>query len=289
MLFDIKLDGNLRSYLVKKLTVILGLLLTLNVFAQEVQEPGWKTKIRSFITQTVGVEWSDKLLGKLPEAAPEVVMPEIPQQVKNNTAVESYEKIQKEPTEFDRLPKERKRQFDYKFIEELFVVTRKSEAKDEDLSNWLNTLDQGGSREGIYQALVLDEIYNGLESIEEKPTPKLLDFSLKFSQKFLNQTFQPDGLSQLNLYSLKRILTEKALDLMEYYETKDLDALYRWYAIFSADIAKDYPPFLKSVVRQDTSAKYHYQWAKNMPVQHIKSEFIIKMHAVMNGLQLLQE
>lgn len=273
----------------KKLTVILGLLFVFNVFAQEVQEPSWKNKIRTLISQTVGEKWSDKLLGKLPETVPEVVMPEIPQQVKNNTAVESYEKIQKEPTEFDRLPRERKRQFDYKFIEELFMVTRKTEAKDEDLSNWLNTLDQGGSREGIYQALVLDEIYNSLESIEEKPTKKLLDFSLKFSQKFLNQTFQPDGLNQLNLYSLKRILTEKALDLMEYYETKDLDALYRWYAIFSADVAKDYQPFLKSPVRQDTSAKYHYQWAKSMPVQHVKSEFIIKMHAVMNGLQLLQE
>jgi hypothetical protein len=184
---------------------------------------------------------------------------------------------------------DRKRQFDYKFIDELFQVTRKTEAKDEDLANWLNTLDQGGSREGIYQALTLDEVYNGLESIEEKPTQKLLDFCLMYSQKFVNQTFKTESLQSLNLYSLKRIFTEKGLDLLEYYEVNDLDSLYRWYAIFSAELAKNYQPFLKSKLRQETSAEYHYQWAKSMPVQHIKSEFIIKMHAVMNGLQLLNQ
>lgn len=272
----------------KKLTIVLGLLFAFNVLAQEVSEPAWKTKFRSVVTQIAGAEWSNKLLGPAPMvAAPEVVMPEVPVQVKKATDVESYTKKTKAPTEYDQLPLERKKQFDYKFLEELFQVTRKTEAKDEDLSNWLNTLDQGGSREGIYQALVLDEVYNGLESIEEKPTSKLLNFCLMFSQKFLNQTFKTESLNQLNLYSLKRIFTEKGLDLMEYYETKDLDALYRWYALVSAELAKDYPPFLKSDVRKDLSAKYHYEWARSMPIQHIKSEFIIKLHSVMNGLQLL--
>lgn len=275
----------------KKLTIVLGLLLAFNVLAQEVvSEPGWKTSLRNVVISVAGAEWGNKLLGPLPQAeAPEIIMPQIPQNFKKATDVESYTKKTKEPTEYDRLPLERKKQFDYKFLEELFLVTRKSEAKDEDLSNWLNTLDQGGSREGIYQALVLDEVYNGLESIEEKPTSKLLNFSLMFSQKFLNQTFKTESLNQLNLYSLKRIFAEKGLDLMEYYETKDLDALYRWYALFSAEIAKDYQPFLKSDVRKDTSARYHYEWAKSMPIQHIKSEFIIKLHTVMNGLQLLND
>lgn len=275
----------------KKLTIVLGLLLAFNVLAQEVvSEPGWKTSIRNLVTSIAGAEWGNKLLGPAPQTAtPEIIMPQIPQNFKKATDVESYTKKTKEPTEYDRLPPERKKQFDYKFLEELFLVTRKSDAKDEDLSNWLNTLDQGGSREGIYQALVLDEVYNGLESIEEKPTSKLLNFCLMFSQKFLNQTFKTESLNQLNLYSLKRIFTEKGLDLLEYYETKDLDALYRWYALFSAEIAKDYQPFLKSDVRKDTSAKYHYEWARSMPIQHIKSEFIIKIHTVMNGLQLLND
>jgi hypothetical protein len=273
---------------VRNLIIILSLLVSFHAFAQEAVEASWKAKLRAVITQVAGAEWGDKVLGALPKAeVAEVTMPVIPKQVKKSTDVASYTKKIKEPAEYDKLPNERKRQFDYKFLEELFLVTRKTEAKDEDLANWLNTLDQGGSREGIYQALVLDEVYNGLESIEEKPTQKLLDFSLKFSQKFVNQTFSTDGIKQLNLYSLKRIFTEKGLDLMEYYEVNDLDSLYRWYALYSADIAIDYGVFLKSPVRLETSAKYHYEWAKSMPVQHIKSEFIIKMHTVMNGLQLL--
>lgn len=273
----------------KKLIVLLSLVISFNVFAQDA-EPGWKSKLRGIVTQVAGVEWSNKFFGELVvEEAPEIEMPAIPQVVKKTTDVESYTKQTKDPTEFDKLPTDRKRQFDYKFLEELFLVTRKTEAKDEDLSNWMNTLDQGGSREGIYQALVLDEIYSGLEGMEDKPSPRLLDYSLNFSQKYLNQTFKKENLEKLNLYSLKRIFTEKGLDLLEVYETKDLEALYKWYANWSAELAKNYEPLLKSQVRKDTSAKFHYEWAKGMPVQHIKSEFIIKLHTVMNGLQLLDQ
>lgn len=276
----------------KKLIFVLGFLLTFSAFAQEANpEPEWKSKLRALVTQVAGAEWSSKILGDAPktEEVVEVVMPTIPQVVKKSTDVASYTKKTKPSTEYDKLPAERKRQFDYKFLQELFIVTRKTDAKDEDLVNWLNTLDQGGSREGVYQALVLDEVYNGLESIEEKPTKKLLDFCLKFSQKYLNQTFKAESLTQLNLYSLKRIFTEKSLDLIEYYEVNDLDQLYRWYAIFSADLAREQGSWLKSPIRQNDSAKYHYEWAKSMPVQHVKSEFIIKLHTVMNGLQLLNQ
>lgn len=274
----------------KKLIFIVGLVFCFNVFAQEVKEPAWKAKLRTYITQVAGAEWSNKILGEPPQPpAPALELPEIPQNFKKSTDVGSYTKKTKEPTEFDKLPAERKRQFDYMFLEELFKVTRKTEAKDEDLVNWLNTLEQGGSREGIYQALVLDEVYNGLESIEEKPSKRLVDFSLNFSQKFLKQTFNPESITQLNLYSLKRIFTEKGLDLLEYYEIKDLDALYRWYALVSADLAKNYEPLLKSDIRSNPSEIFHYEWAKGMPIQHIKSEFIIKLHTVMNGLQLLTQ
>jgi hypothetical protein len=144
------------------------------------------------------------------------------------------------------------------------------------------------SREGVYQALVLDEVYASLENKEEKSNERLLDFTLKSSQRFLNQTFKKESISSLNLYSIKRIMTEKSLDLLEHYEVKNLDDLYQWYAIFSFELAKDYGPLLKTPLRQDQRFEYHLHWAKNMPIQHIKSEFIIKLHSVMNGLQLLE-
>lgn len=274
----------------RNVIVIVGLLSCLSAWANEaLLEASWKTKGRELVSSIVGGSWGDKLFGPAPKViVPEAKLPEIPLQVKKSTDVGNYTKLKKDPTEYDRLPNERKRQFDYKFLQELFVVTRKSEARDEDLSIWLNTLDQGGSREGIYQALVLDEVYAALEEMEEKPTDKLLEFSLKFSQRFFNQTFKKESLSPLNLYSLKRILTEKGLDLMEYYEVHNLENLYKWYAVFSAELAKDYAPLLKTPIRQDPNVEYHLQWAKSMPIQHIKSEFIIKLHTVMNGLQLLE-
>ncbi len=270
----------------KKTIVLLGLTISLAVVAAPTSEPSWKAKLRDIVSQVAGAEWSTKLLGEAPEMAPEFPMPEIPPLVKKSTDVGSYSKKTKEPTEFDKLPVERKRQFNYKFLEELFQVTRKTAPKDEDLANWLNTLEQGGSREGVYQGLVLDEVYAGLESIEERPSTKLLDFCLRYSQTFLAQTFKPEGLIKLNLYSLKRIFTEKGLDLLEYYEVRDLDSFYRWYALLSAELARNHRQLLNSPIRQEPSAAYHYEWAKGMPLQHIKSEYIIKLHLVMNGLQL---
>ena len=187
--------------------------------------------------------------------------------------------------EYDKLPLEKKRQYDFNFVQELFLATRKTEAKDEDIANWMNTLDQGGSREGIYQALVLDEVYFSLESMEEKPSDKLINFYINFSKKYLNQSLKPESIMKLNLFSLKRVLAEKSLDLLEHFEMKDLDSMYRWYANFSSDVSANYSTVMTSEVRKNTSAKAHYQWAKEMPIQHLKSEFIIKLHLVMNNLQ----
>ncbi len=272
----------------KRLIAIVCILLSFQLLAQTPPlESPWKTKGRHLVTKILGDRWGVKFFGPLPVVTSVITLPEIPTVVKKNTDVSSYTKIQKEPTEFDQLPKERKRQFDYKFLQELFQVTRKTAPKDEDLSNWLNTLDQGGSREGIYQALVLDEVYSALENMDEKPSKKLLDFTLNFSRKFLNQTFTEDSISQLNSYSLKRIVSEKLLDLMEYFETKNLDALYRWYAILSSDLATNFSHVMVGQVRHESSPEFHYEWAKSMPIQHIKSEVIIKIHSTMNGLQVL--
>jgi hypothetical protein len=269
---------------------MLGLLICFNALAAPEQEPSWKTNLRTLVTSIAGERWGEKLFGEPPvPAALEIPMPTIPQMAKKSTDISSYTKQSKGPTEYDGLPPQKKRQFDYAYIKELYQVTRKSDPKDEDLASWLNTLDQGGSREGIYQGLVLDEVYSALEEIEERPSKRLLEFCKKFSQKYFNQTMKDESLVQLNLYSLKRILTEKGIDLMEFFETKDLEELYRWYAHFSADTALDAGAILASPLREQKDVNFHYQWAKKMPIQHIKSEFIVKLHKVMNGFQQSQE
>lgn len=269
-----------------KFLILLLSLVSFSAFAQT-SEPSWKASLRNLISK-INPNAAEYFLGKPPVPPAPFEMPEIPKNFQKNTDTSTYYRVEKEATEYDRLPTERKRTFDYKFLEELFMATRKSEPRDEDLSNWLNTLDQGGSREGIYQALVLDDVYATLENMEESPTDRLINFSQNFASKYLHLNYDPKVLRKNNLYTLKRTLTEKGLDLMEYYESKDLDSLYRWYALLSAELGREYSPLLQNDVRKDPTPEFHYAWAKSMPLQHIKSEFIIKMHTVMNGLQLLQ-
>ena len=98
------------------------------------------------------------------------------------------------------------------------------------------------------------------------------------------KTYPEDSLNKLNLYSLKRILTDKSLDLLEGFELKDLDTFYQRYASFSAEIAREHSSLLITPIRQDSDISTHLKWAESMPIQNIKSEFIIKLHTVMNGL-----
>lgn len=267
----------------KKKLITMVCLFSLSMGAQA----GVMDSLRGVLTNLIGQKWTETFLGKSEGTVESSIkMPVIPtpEQLKLTTNTDA--RLEKGETEFDRLPNDRIRQYNFNFLQELFEVTRRTEARDEDLSTWMNTLDQGGSREGIYQALVLDTVYNTLESIENSPSDQLLDYIVIFSQKFLNQTVSKSNLEQLNHYSLKRILTEKGIDVMEFYQTKNLDDLYRWYALFSSEVATRYPnSFSGNAVRSNTSAEYHYEWAKSMPIQHIKSEFIIKMHKLMNDLQ----
>lgn len=267
----------------KKKLIAIICLLSLSLGAQA----SVMDSIRGVLSNLIGTKWTENILGKAETVEESTIkMPTIPtsDQLKLTTSTDAQ--IEKGETEFDRLPNERIRQYNFNFLQELFEVTRRTEARDEDLSTWMNTLDQGGSREGIYQALVLDSVYNTLESIENSPSDPLLNFVISFSQKFLNQSISKNNLEQFNHYSLKRILTEKGIDIMAFYQTRDLDDLYRWYALFSSYVAGTYPAsFSDNTVRANPSAEYHYEWAKNMPLQHIKSEFIIKMHKLMNDLQ----
>ena len=64
----------------------------------------------------------------------------------------------------------------------------------------------------------------------------------------------------------------------------DRDAMERWYAIMSADFAVRFPQIWSTQIRKDTSAENHKAWASKVPVQHIKSEMIIKIHSALNSM-----
>jgi hypothetical protein len=177
-----------------------------------------------------------------------------------------------------------KEKFDYLYVNEVYKVTRKSIPKDEEVSQWYNVLSQGGTREGVYRALVLDGGYNSLESYPEPATNDLINFVLSFSGKFLKKGFTKESLGKVNLYTIKRIIVDNTLDIMDSMLAKPED-LVVWYSHFSSEVAKDYPAIWgNNKVRKFEDYFAHEKWASEVPVQLIKSEVIIKLHMIMNTL-----
>jgi hypothetical protein len=172
---------------------------------------------------------------------------------------------------------------DYTYLNDLYLAVRRIKATDQELSLWMNTLTQGGSREGVYRALVLDGKYAELENQTSTLNPKVIDFTVKFMEKYLAQKVKSQNLESLNIYSLKRILTEKTLDTFDEIKKKPED-FYNWYALMQAELAKDYAQFLKGKMAKESDPAKHKHWAQEMPEQHLKSELILKLHTVLNSL-----
>ncbi len=124
--------------------------------------------------------------------------------------------------------------------------------------------------------------YLNLEAYREAPEPKLVDFTINFGSKYLALKFNNKQVEQLNLYSIKRVVTEKSLEVMDAFP-RDGEDLYKWYAVLSSELSKNYQNLWKNPLRKKKDASYHYNWAQKVPFQHIKSEVIIKIHKIMNS------
>lgn len=274
----------------KKLSLTVGILLLTSSFAMaqvEVSEGGWRGKLRPLLVRILGTETTMKLLGPAPVVEEIMEMPVLPTVVKSNTDVTVYNKeseLRKQGADFDKLPAEKRRDYELAFLRELFQATRRAPAREDDLSKWLNVLEGGGSREGVYRGVVLDEVYASLESYEEPVSPKLVQWTLLFSRKFLGLAFQEDAFKQANLFFLKRHIAEKVLELLDTMEATPED-LRRWYAVFSSDMAKEFPTLWPGTFRAQTSPSAHLEWARKAKLQHIKSEVLVKLHSAMNSLQ----
>ncbi len=236
----------------------------------------------------LGDDTTNKLLGEAPKDLNKIELPEIPK-VKVDAKDESFydqkkTKVHDQGLKFDNMPLEKKRTFRISFLQQLFEVTRNAEVKKEDVIKYLNVLEQGGSREGVYRSVTLDQVYFALEQYDEAPSDNLINFVLGYSVKFMAIQYKPESLSKFNLWSLKRIIVDKTLDIMDALAQKPED-LYAWYAVFSNELAVKFPGVWTSEARKKEFDLYHYKWAQSVPFQHIKSEVIIKLHKLMNSLQ----
>lgn len=254
-----------------------------NCFALELDQ--FKNKLRSPMQKILGQDFTETLIGK--EIKKSVFsLPVIPKIEKNATDSSIYNKnasIYNQGKKYNDLSLEKKRVFRISFIKELFTATRNTPVKDDELVTYLNVIEQGGSREGVYRRIVNDEVYRRLEEFPEAPKDKLINFVANYGQKYLAVTYSAEGMKKVNLYTIKKIITEKTLDVLDAL-AKNSEDVYKWYAVFSEEIATKYPTIFSGKVRTNNEAQFHYNWSKEVPFQHIKSEVIVKVHKVLNSL-----
>lgn len=272
-----------------KILVIIIALTCQSAFAAETFFSSNLISLRPILTKIFGEERAALWYGDEKEvivvADPEesIKLPVIPKVVKSATSTDSSTLGLSANSKYRFLTPTDIQKLNYNFIRDLFIAVRLHTPSDQEIGVWFNTLEQGGSREGIYRAMVLDQNYAKLENEHHPSSPRIIKFTVWYLEKFLGQKSSTESVGGLNRYSLKRIITEKSLELFDELKKKPED-FYNWYAVVSSELAKTYPDALSGKMDKEISKVRHKNWAKEMPEQHLKSEMILKIHQIFNSL-----
>ena len=229
------------------------------------------------LEKTFGEKIAARLVGKFEKD--EVTLPEIPSINTDATNTEVYSRSEKQVN----IAPDKKQKLDYIFIRELMLAVQQRKLEDSEAGNWMNVLSQGGSREGVYRAMILGDDYAGLENFDNSASDEVAAFAKDFLEKFVAQTVSLDALREMNFYSVKRLICEKALEVIDAYNSDENKS--KWYAVLSAEVAREHGQAMLSKIRKNSSPSYHQEWAMAVPAQHLKSETLIKLHRTFNHLQ----
>lgn len=270
-----------------RLALIFVLALSLHLLqAQDSSTPkniSFAEKMRPALMKIVGENWTVKLIGSAPEIKiavdNSVVLPALPKLLVDARSTAVFDKKQDKIS----LKPEIEQKFYYTYIVEMYEATRQTKPNEDEVSKLMNVLSQGGSREGVYHSLVLDSTYGGMENYDKPVKSNAADFAVYFYGRYIGKKIEKESLKGMNIFALKRLLADKALDIIDAYGDNRED-LEKWYAVMSSDLASKFPSTWSSKLRKDTSSINHKSWASRVPVQHIKSETLIKLHTAMNSM-----
>ncbi|PIK14088.1 hypothetical protein [Halobacteriovorax sp. JY17] len=254
--------------------ILMAAMITLSI--SNVQAEGISDKLRPYVEQFLGDEIAVKLFGSKEES---IKLPEIPKVNKDakSTRAEYVDKVK------TNITKEQMNKANLSFLFEVYEAARRVKPNDNDVAKWMNVITQGGSREGVYRALVLDNTYAAMENYDTPMTDSGIAFAKYYVATFISKEISKDSLEKTNFFTLKRVLVEQTLEILDELLFKDVNLFYDWYAVFSADTAKKYPAFFTNKIRKSTSRERHRKWAQFVPIQHVKSEVIIKLHKLFNA------
>mgnify|MGYP000386210158 CR=1 FL=1 len=232
-------------------------------------------KVRPYVEKYLGLDIAVKLFGEIEET---IKLPEIPEVSKDARKTRPELKSSKTKISKDKLEKS-----NLSFLYEIYNATRMTKPNENEIAKWMNVMSQGGSREGVYRALVLDNTYARRENRDIQLTDKNVVFVQYYLGEFLDKSLKKESLEKINFYTLKRVMTEQTLEILDELIYKNTDDFYNWYAVFSAEIAKKYPEKFGNKIRKSTSRERHKKWAMYVPIQHVKSEVVIKLHTLFNS------
>ncbi len=254
--------------------ILMIMMVTLSI--TNTQAEGIADKLRPYVEEYLGDELAVKLFGEKEES---IKLPAIPKVMKDAKSVRAEYKDEVK----SKISKEKMERADLSFLFEIYEAARRVKPNENDVAKWMNVISQGGSREGVYRALVLDNTYAAMENYDTPMTDSGIDFARYYVSEFMNKEISKDSLEKTNFYTLKRVLVEQTLEILDELLFKDVNLFYDWYAVFSAEIAKKYPNFFTNKIRMNTSRERHRQWAEYVPVQHVKSEVMVKLHKLFNA------
>lgn len=272
-----------------KILVIIMALTCQSAFSAETFFSRNLISLRPLLTKIFGEEkaaaWYGDEPAPPPPADPEesIKLPVIPKVQKSATSTETNTLGLSANSKYRFLSPVDVQLLNYNFLKDLYFAVRGQNPTDKEISQWLNTLEQGGSREGIYRAMVLDQNYAKFESENHPSSPNIIRFTIWFLERFIGQKTTAESVGGLNRYSLKRIITEKSLEIFDELKKKPED-FYNWYAVLSSEVATKYPDGVRGKMGKEKSKVRHKNWAKEMPEQHLKSELILKIHQVYNSI-----
>lgn len=195
---------------------------------------------------------------------------------KNAKSTEIYNQQKEENAKkFFSLSQDEQIKYQSSFLNEIYSCFFNSAPTEKDQQKWLNTLLQGGTREGIIRNLFSSSQF--LKQSNDQPS------NYKFSKKDEELYLKYVGIQNLEEVAtsqtkemFKKLLFNQVLDLIDAFESQD--KLSSWYANFSVDIAKrlNSEKIKVSTLRLKNNLDYHQQWSKSVHRDFVKAETILK-------------
>lgn len=171
---------------------------------------------------------------------------------------------------------------------EMFSVVLRREPQDRaSFGNWVDTLNQGASLEGVYHGLVHSKDYEKLESSGPAASKQTIQvFKEEWDRLSLDSKINltpPVNLGSASVFSLKRILGEKALRFIEV-KSSQKEALSQWYGKWVTQMASRSVDFGVSL-RNKPDELFHTQWAMQNSEDRLKWEVLNRIHRVLNEME----